>query len=350
MKKIPLYLLLCVVTFATGCPKYRPSVDFNDTNNLAKKINDHFTDKQKEYFSALGNNDEATAKRKRNELIEDALAFIDGSYSDFIYGLSTGRDRSNFVADVVELGTSAAIGITNGERSIQILGVALTAFRGGRRSADLNFYKEQTTPILISKMDGNRAKVRATILTREKEETSTYSIGAAISDIVDYYNAGTLVRAFTELAKDTAVQTQDSEKRVLKLKGIDESQIFSIPEDAATAANTIGSLRNKYIDIINGSDAQLQDKATQELRKIYLEISTGARKDDFKPVLDEVRKDAALKVQMDKLDSKDDAKIKEVSGKDILIIVSRVLFTINSMHKTELIVPLKDIFVKNSGS
>jgi hypothetical protein len=139
---------------------------------------------------------------------------------DFITALQSGRDRDNFVADLVELGTSAAIGITNGERPLQILGVALTAFRGGRRSADLNFYKEQATPVLISKMDGNRAKVRATILNREREEVATYTIGAAIGDIVDYYNAGTLVRAFTELQKDTAVATKRSEDEVLILKGV----------------------------------------------------------------------------------------------------------------------------------
>jgi hypothetical protein len=141
------------------------------------------------------------------------LPFIDAAYVDFINDLQAGRDRTNFVADVVELGTTAAVGITNGERPLQILGVALTAFRGGRRSADLNFYKEQTTPVLISKMDGNRAKVRATILTRERASVDDYPLGAAISDIVDYYNAGTLVRAFTELQKDTAANERVREQR-----------------------------------------------------------------------------------------------------------------------------------------
>src|SRR6266849_4035114 len=219
MKKIQLCLLICTALFATACPKYRPKVDFN-RSGFVKQVNDHFEAKQREYFAALTGKDPATAKLRRNELIEDALPYIDEAYMDFITAIQSGRDRDNFIADVIELGTTAAVGITNGQRPLHILGVALTAFRGGRRSADLNFYKEQTTPVLISKMDGNRARVRATILTRERTSVDGYPIGAAISDIVDYYNAGTLVRAFTELQKDTAIQTQASETKVLELKGV----------------------------------------------------------------------------------------------------------------------------------
>lgn len=270
MKKIQLFLLLGVAVFATGCPKYRPSVDFKDSKNLAFRINDHFKSKQQEYHSALGNADPATARRRRNELIEDALPYVDIAYEDFITDLTAGRDRTNFIADVVELGTSAAIGITNGERPIQILGVALTAFRGGRRSADLNFYRDQSTPILITKMDGNRAKVRAAILTREREGVDTYPIGAAISDIVAYYNAGTLVRAFTELQKDTADLTKQHEDNLQVLKGVPLTpEATPVFRDLSVAgSNAISALS---VDLAS-TDAAKQVEATNKLKKIVLAL------------------------------------------------------------------------------
>jgi hypothetical protein len=232
MRKIQLYFLLGSLVFATGCPKYRPKVDFNNPSSFIGKLNAHIKDRHHDYEcyrfgpaypSSLGSCSNYTldmekAKGVRNELLEEALPYIDSAYIDFITDLQAGRDRTNFIADLVELGTSGAVGIVNGERPLQILGVALTAFRGGRRSADLNFYKEQATPVLITKMDGNRAKVRATILTRETASAADYPMGAAIADIVDYYNAGTLVRAFTELQKDTAIQTKQSEDNVQRLK------------------------------------------------------------------------------------------------------------------------------------
>lgn len=345
MRKIQLCVLAFAAVFATGCPKYRPKVDFNNKSSLVNRVNERFKDWQTEYYAALKVKDLARAKTARNELLEEALPYIDDAYIDFITDIQAGRDRTNFLADLIELGTSGAVGITNGERPLQILGVALTAFRGGRRSADLNFYKDQSTPILISKMDGNRAKVRTTILTREKQEVSDYPVGAAMADIVDYYNAGTLVRAFTELAKDTAVQTQQSEE-VLKLKKIDPSRVFNVAPADQDAAVLIGTYRRKYQAILKGSDLNLQNEATAELLGIYSDIAAGA---DFKPVLDELKKNPKYKQWMEKLDSGDDAQIKEVKGVEIFEIVSQVFFTANKMNKKELFVPLKDIFVKHNS-
>jgi hypothetical protein len=264
MKKIQLCLLICTALFATGCPKYRPKVDFNNKDSLVNRINSRFTDWQVQYRTALDRKDFERAKTARNELLEEALPYLDDAYIDFITDIQAGRDRGNFVADLIELGTSGAVGITKGERPLHILGVALTAFRGGRRSADVNFYKDQSTPILISKMDGNRAKVRATILSREGEGVNTYPIGAAISDIVDYYNAGTLVRAFTELAKDTAVQTKQSEERVLELKGV------QITPEATREQRDFSVLSKNILDQLREDlkDASKAAAATTKLQNI----------------------------------------------------------------------------------
>jgi hypothetical protein len=275
MRKIYISLLLSIVAFATGCPKYKPSVDFKDRATFVNRVNEHLRAKQAEYLSVLGNNP-ARAKMIRNELIEDALPYIDDAYLDFITGLQSGRDRNNFIADVVELGTTAAIGIINGERPLQILGVALTAFRGGRRSADLNFYKEQSTPILINKMDDNRAKVRETILRREKNDVEDYPMGAAIGDIVEYYNAGTLVRAFTQLSKDTAADAKASEERVRQLKGVPITA-EATPEfrDLSVAGGKI--LQQLGLDLNSGDQSKV-DAATKKLQQIVaiLEKDTNA--------------------------------------------------------------------------
>jgi len=289
MRKIQLCLLVLTAAFATGCPKYKPSVDFNNRSSFVNKVNEHFRAKQLEYIAALGT-DPNRAQTIRNELLEDALPYIDDAYMGFITDIQRGRDRGNFIADLIELGTSGAVGITKGERSIQILGVALTAFRGGRRSADVNFYKDQSTPILISKMDGNRARVRTTILSREKDGVDKYPIGAAISDIVDYYNAGTLVRAFTELAKDTAVQTKQSEDNVLVLKGVPITK-EATPVFAALSKSASNIITGLDADLA-GTDAARKDAATKRLQKIVAAL--------------EKDKDAAAALKNAGVSSKDD--------------------------------------------
>ena len=161
MRNIQLCLLVFIAAFTTACPKYRPTVDFENVDTFRGRLNKHLGNEQIKYHCYRDGKDydnstnpphctgtsgsfpdgPARAKQVRNELIGDALSYIDDAYGDFKNGLAAERDRTNFVADLVDLGTSAAVGITNGERPLQILGVALTAFRGGRRSGDANFTK-----------------------------------------------------------------------------------------------------------------------------------------------------------------------------------------------------------------
>lgn len=283
MRHLQISLLLCAVVFATGCPKYRPDVSFKDNpSSLVTKINNYIVGKRGEYDSALKTDplDKShAAQRSRNTMIEEALPYLDASYMDFITDIQAGRDRNNFVMDLVELGTAASVGITNGERPLQIIGVALTAFRGGRRSIDANFYKDQSLPILISKMDGNRAKVRSTILEREKGSVEDYRLGAAIGDLVDYYNAGTLVRAFTQLQQDTAVITKESEDNVRILQGVPIT-----PE----ATEEFRNLSVEASDILQDLFNQLGDaSATRTLQAIV-----GALEGD--PVVAPVLKNARI--------------------------------------------------------
>ena len=271
MRDVQLYLLILIAAFTTGCPKYRPSVDFKNVDSFRGKLNQHLRNEQIKYYCYRDGKDydnstdpphctgasgslpdgPARAKQVRNELIDDALSYIDDAYGDFKNGLAAGRDRTNFVADLIDLGTSAAVGITNGERPLQILGVGLTAFRGGRRSADANFYKDQSTPILITKMNGNRARVRAFILENEKKDIDGYRIGMAISDIVDYYNAGTLVDAFTELAGDTAADTkkaQEDLREAKRLAGLKAAPTEAEIKFSRQNADAIDALVNFYVD------------------------------------------------------------------------------------------------------
>jgi len=183
---------------------------------------------QDEYKTAVNDENFSKAKRIRDDAIEDAIAVIDTNFTDFTNKLDTRRSTTDFLADVIELGAGAATGISKGERPNQILGISLTAFRGVRRSSELNFYRQQTTPILIAKMEDNRSRQYAGILIKKARGIDEYSLKEAIKDIVAYYNAGTLIRAFTELTKDTAAKAKESERVVRELKG-ENVEISDIP-------------------------------------------------------------------------------------------------------------------------
>src|SRR5207302_11494166 len=103
MKKIQLCLLISTALFATACPKYRPNVNFKDNpNSLVTKINNYIDGKRGEYDSALRADPLDKNHRAlgiRNELVEDALPYLDATYFDFITDIQAGRDRQNFIMD-----------------------------------------------------------------------------------------------------------------------------------------------------------------------------------------------------------------------------------------------------------
>jgi hypothetical protein len=344
MRDLQISILLISLAFATGCPNYRPKVDFKNPSSFMVKLNSHIKVEQEKARCFSQNLDYSTpnetnptgcstttnskpdgkllAQGIRNRLVEDALPYIDGMYMDFITDIQEGRDRENFVADLIELGATAGVGIIKGpQRSIQIIGIALTAFKGGRRSRDLNFYKDQATPILINKMDGNRATVRAAIMQRETKDIDSYPIGMAVSDIVDYYNAGTLIRAFTELQKDTAAQTKISEdtlkeaKRTLGVVGaptekeIEESKqnfalvrritrVWAVARDLKKAADkTIATEKAKQPpDVPDQTVIDAQQKIIDDQTKIQQGVL-----DDFRGLFDVIIADPKLKPFLDQI-------------------------------------------------
>jgi hypothetical protein len=266
MRGLLLSLLLGAVALTTGCPQgptkkfpndVNPNSGKTDSKSLVTNINHYLTDAQTRYNAALvAHPDDANelAKRIRNEAIDDALAVIDSNYQDYISSIERKRSTTDFLLDVIELGTGAATGIAKGERPNQILGIALTAFRGGRTSSELNFYKQQTTPILINKMDDNRSMVLETIIPKESSPVSEYSLKAAIRDIVEYYNGGTLVRAFTELSKTTGAQALASQTRVRNLSGpITRGTITTMDQDRVL--RLLDTQKNKLAQQVHDAEA-----------------------------------------------------------------------------------------------
>lgn len=263
MKKITtLILIIIFVNLFTGCPKTIPNKQVVDS--IVKTYKTQFTKDQIRYncyVRGLGVNERfdmkepskikessetidedvscktdgvdkpkyaADARRIRDDVASRFIRVIDNNYEQFANDLQNNRATTNFLGDVTELGVGTAIGITNGERVLQILGVALTAFRGGRKSISQNFYEQQSTPILLIKMDTSRDRVMSAILQkRQKFGVDKYSLEDSLGDVVKYFWSGTLMRAFVELSKDTSVQAKEAESKLFRIEGVEIEGVSS---------------------------------------------------------------------------------------------------------------------------
>lgn len=300
MRKIILFLLLFIIVLATGCPKYKPNLTLD--NKMADAIKAKYeteiarydclsggyfyngTNANGVHLCSDGNNGQvvsrnangkADARRIRDNIIDKSVGAINQLYDDFIIDLQTHRSRTNVLADLTELGLGTSIGITKGERPLRILGVLLTAFKGGRRSVDLNFYYEQTTPILIAKMDGVRDPILQRILEKKELDVDQYALSQVEEDLVDLFVAGTLVRAFTELNKDTSAQAQQARQSLLRVKN---APITPIPTASLAGLNKkIGDKLEELEDEFFSGDQTLKDAAMLKMKDALNSLTNNAK-------------------------------------------------------------------------
>jgi hypothetical protein len=219
---------------------------------------------------------------------------LDVRNDDYKQLLSVGE----FLADLIQIGGSTAVGIVNGERAIQVIGVALTGFSAGRKSADLNFYDEKTTSILIKRMDASRSVVMGEIRQSQQKPTAEYSFDQALDDVVRYFDAGTLNRAFTELDKQTSLSAETARLGVLKIEKLDDvNEIVTIEQ-----AKTIDDLDDKLTALkadLDLPDTTVENKkkiadASAFLQRVYLKLKA---KEEFSLILADLQEIGAGTVQ-----------------------------------------------------
>jgi hypothetical protein len=332
VKKLLFLLISAVILFATGCPDNAPKFDVKSDNYkqlLADQLKEHIFQKEWiEYkclndgyyhsgiFNTKANKSTGTpslptgfssfncrlstgntgfvassqnAAKVRNEVLDRSLALINSAYDVYIRNIRKKRSVGEFLADLLQIGGSTAVGIVNGERAIQVIGVALTGFSAARKSADLNFYDDKTTSILIKRMDASRSVILGEIRQSQQKSTGNYSFDQALDDIVRYFDAGTLNRAFTELDKQTSLEAETARLGVLKIKKLEDVNKIVTVQQA------------QLIDDIDIKLTSLDDDLNLPLGTVENDKKYGDASAFLKAVYDKIKDNEDFKVPLNSL-------------------------------------------------
>lgn len=246
-KPIIVFVLVCAVVSLTGCPRGRSKMPDVVNDRVIYYAVKTFDEDVAEYNNAVTAGNLDTAKIRRDELIFKLKRNIDANYADFENELFIGKAASNVLFDITELGASAAIGITNGERAKTIIGTALTAFKGGRKSVDVNFFREKTTESLISTMRASRSRVEEKINLGLRNEVKNYTLEEALGDLINYFFAGSLANALVELSQQASERADIARTQV-------DIRVKQRLEKEFTQSQSIDELRNKLSADLNSPD------------------------------------------------------------------------------------------------
>jgi hypothetical protein len=216
------------------------------------------------YKADLLAGDASKALIDRNRLIYLAIDQIDLNFYDFQKSTRKKRALLQTVLDILEIGASTAISITNGTRAKTLIAEGLGAVQAGRTSINKNFALKDTQ-ILFNKMVERRAQVLGTILTKSVQAVDQYPFEAALIDIIAYYRAGTFDGALENLNIDTGSAAAAATKALTALKIATTAQLQSGQKLDAVLVDLFARAKNNDAAAIAKLKAGLSALAAQNI-------------------------------------------------------------------------------------
>lgn len=167
-----------------------------------------------------GLTDPVQRRTKRDQIVRARAYAIDIQYDQFIRQVTSQQKAFAIGADLVSAGLTGAATLAKSAATKTHLTTYASAALGVRATVDKELFYSQTLPAVVSQMDATRRTVLAKISEGLAKPDGDYPLVAALSDLQDYYIAGTLNGALNQISKDAGVKTQAAEDRIAKVTTI----------------------------------------------------------------------------------------------------------------------------------
>jgi hypothetical protein len=154
------------------------------------------------YYNAPAGSD--AQKYYRNEYVSRRMYIIDVEYSDYEAALTSERQKFTFGAVVTGEALNTVGALSPAGATARALNGAAGAVNATSGYYDSDLVIAKTIQIIEAQMRGQRDLVGKSILQRRSESTTTYPLAAALSDLEDYYRAGTMNTGLIQAAGDAA--------------------------------------------------------------------------------------------------------------------------------------------------
>lgn len=146
----------------------------------------------------------AEKKAHRNEVVNARIRAIDLRFGEFAQNLSRENNWTTLGLEWAVLGLSGAGTLVADAGTKSTLAALSGGFTGAKGSIDKNLFFNKTMPALLTQMEANRKVILTRIRTNLRDmDPADYPLTAALIDLDDYYNAGTLPGAIMSLTAES---------------------------------------------------------------------------------------------------------------------------------------------------
>lgn len=161
----------------------------------------------------------------RNKFITGRLTLMNIRYIQFIRQLTTDRQLLDTAGAMLTLGMNIA-GAAVGAASTKTILAALSAgVTGTKEVIDKNYYFDKTIPALVGQMNAERKKALIPILAGLKAGLDDYPFAQAVTDLHNYYFAGTFAGAIQAIQADAAEKEQRQDQIIATLTPLSVEQV-----------------------------------------------------------------------------------------------------------------------------
>jgi len=224
----------------------------------------------------------------RNEYIAWRMYVIDVEYSEYEVALTRERQEVGFGTQVAQQGLNTAGAVVASAQTTRILSGLAGAVGATRGFYDSEIVVAKTIQIAQGHMRAQRDTIAKNILAQRLASATIYPLSAALTDLEDYYRAGTLTSGLIEAVGVAGQAAQDAkeEKVTVLPRGVfapDETtariRAYYQPNGVVIAARR--SLLNACLAKLGQTPARIQlYLADQASRPIRLNVIQCARAQD----------------------------------------------------------------------
>ena len=148
----------------------------------------------------------------RNEIVNARIHAIDVYFGQFEEALHQQGIGIGVGTDWVVLALTGATATIGGETAKAALGAASTGILGAKSSFDKHALFQKGVPAVMAQMVALRKVALLTLRTGLQQKDSAYSLFQALSDLEDYYRAGTIPGSLVGITKDAGQKAATAEE------------------------------------------------------------------------------------------------------------------------------------------
>jgi hypothetical protein len=296
-KIISLSLFLLFIVMVNGCksPDWGYSKPYDFASRKVRKHNYVDGSFRRAYDQAKAANDEAAAKRERDQILGELMYIIDADHGDFERSMQAHATAFEVMSDFTVLGLTGAGAVTGGAETKAILSAIASGVMGAQLSVNKRVFRDKTIEALQAQMRAAQTQRKAEIISRMKQTTDDYTLELGLSDIVQYYYDGTMTRALQNMVADAKEKEKKAESSVsanlllLKASPVEITTVEGLTDQLGALVKNPdqAAARAEAQRILKALDVAVDPKETNDqlYQKLQDQINTAATNHTLLPKL-----------------------------------------------------------------